>query len=76
LDNSFQAIWLKQGGDSQMGGGFRKLDGGRNMVVLMWRDDDSSFKLYDSSRGRDCGCVWVLWREVGPTLKEGWLEKT
>jgi len=31
-----QAIWLKPKGDSQMGGGLQKLDGGGNMVRIWW----------------------------------------
>ena len=49
---------------------------GAYMVVLMWWDDGSFSKLYDSSKGWDYSCVWVLSRKVGLTLKEGWLEKT
>lgn len=52
------------------------VENGVRVVVLMCWDVDFSFKLYDSSKERNYGDVWLLLWEVRPILKEGWLEET
>lgn len=63
-----------------MGGGLRKVDGGKNIICILWFWCDKmippSPSYMTQVRGGGYGGVWMLSREVELTLKEGWLEDT